>query len=125
MTLPRALEWRSSMNRTRPTTTTIRPTQLDDLIHRDLLTLESHLQQGLDSRFPIPPRTLERVVRGKMEIQEWRNALHRLRIEALRNTTPEHVQQWMQPRQQMVLTGPFGIRLSLVPHRTRHYELDH
>jgi hypothetical protein len=113
------------MNRTEPTTTTIDWYQLDCLIYRDLRKLHTHLERGLDSRFPISPETQHRIVDGKIQIQKWLAALQHLRNDAARNTTPELIQEWMQLRQQMVMKGPFGIRLSLVPHRRRHYELHH
>ena len=113
------------MNRTAPPTTTIDWYQLDCLISRDIRKLEEHSRRGLDSRFPISPDARHRVVTGKVQIQKWLAALQHLRNDAARNTTPELIQEWMQLRQQMVMKGPFGIRFSLVPHRTRHYELDH
>lgn len=113
------------MNRTATKTTTIDWYKLDCLISGDLRKLENHFERGLDSRFPISPEAQHRVATGKMQIQKWLAALQHLRNDAARNTTPELVQEWMQLRQQMVMKGPFGIRLSLVPHRTRHYELDH
>lgn len=97
--------------------------QLDCRIHRDLHELGTHLYRGLDTKYL--PRALERVTEGKIEIQRWMNALNDLRNEAARNTTPELVEEWMQLRQQMVLRGLFGVRRSLVSHRTRQYELDY
>ncbi|TFI40904.1 hypothetical protein E4P29_22190 [Rhodococcus sp. 1R11] len=113
------------MNRTATKTTTIDWYQLDCLISGDLRKLENHFGRGLDSRFPISPDAQHRIVDGKVQIQKWLAALQHLRNDAARKATPELVQEWMQLRRQMVMRGPFGIRFSLVPHRTRHYELDH
>ena len=112
------------MNRSAPSTA-IDWYRLDCLISGDLRKLGTHLERGLDSRFPISPDAQHRVVEGKIQIQKWLAALQHLRNEAARNTTPELVQEWMQLRQQMVLKGPLGIRRSLVSHRTRQYELEY
>ncbi len=112
------------MSRKAPSTT-IDWYQLDCFISGDLRRLENHFERGLDSRFPISPDAQHRVATGKMQIQKWLAALQRLRNDAARNATPELVQEWVKLRQQMVLRGLFGIRFSLVRHRTRHYELDY
>lgn len=113
------------MIRTAPSTTTIDPPQLLELIHWDLRRLENHLLQGTHSTFPITRRGQEDTATAKAAIREWRDALHHLSIKAAREITPELVQEWMQLRQQMVMKGPLGLRRSLIPHRTRHYELDY